>query len=97
MYAVGVIAMLELGRRVEHLPVKLLLQGILTAETVDTRPKDIDGGLAFLVREDVPAERWQAIVEVVRIKFRKAELPLYEKKGSSWRYAKEGGDVSATG
>ena len=96
MYAVGVIAMLELGRRVEHLAVKLLLEGILTAETVDTRPSHFDKGLAFLVREDVSAERWQAIVKVVRLRFRKAELPLYVKSGGSWKYAKEGGDASST-
>ena len=90
MYAVGVIAMMELDRRVEHLPVKFLLQGILTAQTVETRPSHFDKGLAFLVREDVSAERWEAIVKVVRLKFRKAEVPLYEKNGSSWRYAKEG-------
>ena len=85
--AVGLVAMMELGKSAEHIPIRLLLEGILTTEVVYTKPGDFDGGAAFLVREDVTIEQWKAIVKVVRLKFGKAELPLYEKNGSSWRYA----------
>jgi hypothetical protein len=88
MYAISMIAMLSLQEQPEHLPIYLLLRGIATETVVHTKPERIDFGAAFLVRDDVTPERWQAIVQICRKKLTKSQLPLYERSAGRWRYAK---------
>jgi len=43
---------------------------------------------ALLVRDDVGAERWRAVMLLVRREFKKYEFPLYEKLRTRWRQVK---------
>jgi hypothetical protein len=84
MYAVNVVALLNASKEPPHLPVWLLLREIVTEQVV-TPVSDVPGHDALLVRGDVKADRWNAIVSLIRKRFRKAEFPLYEKtRGSRW-------------
>lgn len=82
-YAVNLVALMNLSKMPEHLPLYLLLKGIVTGEVVNSQ-LGILGTDALLVQKDVPRERWDAIVKVVRMKFRPAMFPLYENVGRRW-------------
>jgi hypothetical protein len=76
---------MELTREPTGLPLLLLLRGIVTEQTVCPIPgKDISHQ-AVIVREDVSAERWQAIVKLIRTKYRYQQFPLYEKTARGWK------------
>jgi hypothetical protein len=82
-YAVNLVGLMCLSKMAEHLPLYLLLKGIVTEEVV--MDKNRLGTEALVVSGDVSAERWQAIVKVVRLKFGAAQFPLYENRGKGWR------------
>ena len=84
-YAVSITAMMELTREPAGLPLLLLLKGIVT-ETVIWPVRDKEWAhQAFLVSDEVTAERWEAIVALIRGKFRYAQFPLYEKGARGWK------------
>jgi hypothetical protein len=82
-YAVSLIGLLNVSKRPEHLPLYWLLKDIVS-ETVVAKCHVL-GTEALIVRDDVSAERWQAIVKVVQMKFHPAAFPLYENSGKGWR------------
>lgn len=84
MYAVNLISFGGLTRELKHLPLYLLLRGIVT-ETVIQADKKRPTHDALLVSGDVDKERWEAICQLVRLKFRKAQFPLYLKTKNGWR------------
>ena len=84
--AVNLVQLMSIARTPQHLPLFLLLRGVVTETTVSTL--DNMGHTALLVRDDVSEERWRAIVRVVRLKFPRWEFPLYEKVGG-WRYVRD--------
>ena len=67
MYAVNLVALVELTYMPQHLPLLWLLRDIVT----ETRIQPLPGMSheALLVADDVSAERWHAIVEIVRKRF----------------------------
>ncbi|MBN1137740.1 MAG: hypothetical protein JXM73_14225 [Anaerolineae bacterium] len=85
MYAVNLVGLMGLGRELGALPLYLLLRGIVTEQVVQAGSGM--GHEALVVRDDVPAERWRAIVAVVRSRYWRVELPLYERVSGRWRYA----------
>jgi len=77
--------MMELTRDPRGLALLLLLKSIVTETAVwPVRGKEW-GHQAFLVADDVSAERWEAIVKIIRKKFRYDQFPLYERAGSGWK------------
>jgi hypothetical protein len=86
MYAVNLIAMAELTRDIENLPLLLLLRNVVLVRGPTVKTLRGIGHEALLVKDDVTAERWNALVLLIRKKFRYAEFPLYEKKlRGHWR------------
>jgi hypothetical protein len=84
MFAVNLIAMAELTREPKHLPLLLLLRGVVSQKTVKTL-KGM-GHEALLVKDDIAMEQWSAIVALIRKRFRYTEFPLYEKAPQGhWR------------
>lgn len=83
-FAVNLVSLLGLTREPKYLPLYLLLKGIVT-ETVIQPEKHRPAHDALLVSSDITQERWEAIVKIVRLKFRYNELPLYQKEKSGWR------------
>ena len=82
-YAVSLIGMMNLSKQPEHLPLYVLLRQIVTPTVIAN--DDRLGTEALVVRDDVGRERWDAIVQVVRMKFRPEQFPLYENSGSGWK------------
>lgn len=80
MRAVSLVALSALTRDPTGLPLWLLLREIVTEEVVVPQPTKF-ASAALLVREDVPPERWEAIVKLIRKKYRHYEFELFEKKG----------------
>ncbi len=72
-------AFLNLSKTPSVLPLYLLFRGIVSETVMNPYPSR-DGHTALLVREDVSKERWNAIVQIVRLKVPKHELPLYQKE-----------------
>jgi hypothetical protein len=82
-YAINLVALMSLSKMPEHLPLYLLLKGIVTEQVImDARRL---GTEALVVRGDVSAERWSAIVKIVRMKFNAESFPLYDNCGTGWR------------
>jgi hypothetical protein len=78
---------MSLTKEMRHLPLYILLRGIVTEQTIS--PLSGMGHEALVVSDGVTAERWQAICAVVRMKFRYADFPLYEKRpGKGWKTIK---------
>jgi hypothetical protein len=86
-YAVSLVGLLNVCKQPEHLPLYWLLENIVTT-TVVAKGHTL-GTEALVVRDDVSAERWEAIVKVVQMKFRPAAFPLYENAGKGWRRISE--------
>ena len=83
IYAVGLMAMAELTRTATGLPLLILLKGIVEETPIQTMR-----GMqhqALPVRDGVSRERWQAIVKLIRSRYRYPEFPLYEKTKGYWR------------
>lgn len=75
--------MAELEREPKNLPLLLVLREVVTEKVV--LPIKRFGHEALLVKPDVSAERWEAIVKVIRKKLPYYEFPLYEKRDGRWR------------
>lgn len=78
MFAINLVAFLNLSKTPSMLPLYLLFRGIVSETVMNPYPSR-DGHTALLVREDVSKERWDAIVKIVRTKIPKRELLLYQK------------------
>ena len=76
--------MAELTRDPTMLPLWLLLREIVSEEVVVPRPERF-GSAALLVREEVSLERWEAIVKLIRQRFRHYEFELFEKGPREWK------------
>jgi len=84
-YAVNLGSMMELTRKPADLPLLLLLRGIVTDQAICTESGKDAIHTAVLVKDDVSAERWQAIVTLIRKKYRYNQFPLYEKADGRWK------------
>lgn len=84
MYAVNLVSFGGLTREPKHLPLYLLLKDIVTSEVIQADKKRPVHD-ALLVSEDVTGERWEAICQIIRLKFRRAEFPLYLKTKKGWK------------
>jgi len=84
MYAINAVALLNASRMPEHLALWLVLREMVTEQTVQP-VKNVPGHDAVLVRDDVDADRWQAIVQIVRRRFKKNEFLLYAKENGRWK------------
>lgn len=84
-YAVHLASMMELIREPCGLPLLALLQGIVTEDVFCPMPGKDWSHQALMVREDVGAERWQAIVKLIRRVYRYEQFPLYEKRNGRWK------------
>lgn len=82
MYAVNLIAFMNASKQPEYLPLWLVLREVVTEQIVQP-VKNKPGHDAVLV--DVDADRWQAIVQIIRVKLGKTQFPLYEKGRSRWK------------
>ncbi len=82
-YAINLVALMNLSKTPEHLPLYLLLRGIVTETMVQDNHRL--GTEALVVSEDVSAERWDAIAKIVRMKFSPESFPLYQNLGKGWR------------
>ena len=85
MYAVHLPSMLELTRQPAGLPLLMLLKDIVTEEVFCPVPGKDWSHQALLVSDDVSADRWAAIVKLIRKKYRYQEFPLYERKNGAWK------------
>lgn len=83
-YAVNLVALMNVSKMPEHLPLYMLLRGVVTEQVVQDDIEEL-GNEALVVRDDVSAERWEAIVKVVRFKFSATGFPLYKNNGKGWR------------
>lgn len=84
MYAVNTVALMNASRMPEYLALWLMSRQVVTEQTVQpVRGKP--GHDAVLVRDDVSAERWQAIAQIVRMRLEKTQFPLYEKANGCWK------------
>ena len=84
-YAVSLSAMMELTRDPTGLPLLMLLRGVVTEQVVEPFPEKAFAHQGLLVREDIEPERWQAIVKLIRRKFRYDQFPIYEKGKRGWK------------
>jgi len=84
MRAVSLVAMMALTRDPTGLPLWLLLREIVSETVVVPQPEKF-GSAALLVREDVPPERWEAIVKLIRKTYRHYEFELFEKGARGWK------------
>lgn len=84
MRAVNLVAFMNTARVPEYLPLWLVLREIVTEQVVQP-VKGKPGHDALFVRDDVSAERWQAIVEIIRRRLKKNQFLLYEKMKGRWR------------
>ena len=88
-YAVSLPAMMELTREPAGLPLLLLLRSVVTETTVSpVRGKEF-AHQALLVSGDVGPERWQAIVTLIRKRYRYDQFPLYEQTARGWRAVRQ--------
>ena len=84
-YAVSLSAMLELTREPSGLPLLMLLRGIVTEQVIEPFPEKAFAHQGLLVRGDVEPEQWQAIVKLIRNKYRYDQFPIYEKGARGWK------------
>lgn len=75
----------DLMARMREYPlvVNALFRDVLTSDTVDMDPEKVVGtAVVILVREDVSAERWDAIMQILRLKWplKSYQLRVYEKR-----------------
>jgi hypothetical protein len=69
-YAVNLVGLMNLKLMPQHWGVYWLLRDIVTDTVVQDKGETM-GHEALLVRDDVSTERWQAIVKIIRMKWRK--------------------------
>ena len=80
----------DLMARMRECPLVLgaLFRDVLTSDTVDMDPGKVVGtAVVILVRGDVSAERWDAIVQILRLKWplKTYQMRVYEKRdGRGW-------------
>jgi hypothetical protein len=85
-YAVSLPAMLELTREPTGLPLLVLLQSIVTETVIFPIPGKDFAHQALLVRDDIPPQRWSAVVALIRKRYRYNQFPLYENPaGKRWK------------
>ena len=85
IYAVSLVAMMELTRDSTGLPLLMLLQQVVTERVVEPFPEKAFAHQGLLIREDVEPERCQAIVKLIRKRFRYDQFPIYEKGPRGWK------------
>ena len=85
IYAVSLVGMMELTRDPTGLPLLMLLNDVVTDKRVEPFPEKAFAHQGLIVREDVDPERWQAIVKLIRSKFRYDQFPIYEKGKRGWK------------
>lgn len=78
-YAVSLSAMLELTRDPTGFPLLMLLRQVVTEQVVEPFPEKAFVHQGLLVREDIEPERWQAILKLIRTKYRYGQFPVYAK------------------
>ena len=84
-FAVSLSAMLELTRQSSDLPLLMLLGQVVTEQIVEPFPEKAFAHQGLLIREDIEPERWQAIVHLIRTRFRYDQFPIYEKGPRGWK------------
>lgn len=81
MFAINLVAFINISKMPELLPLYLLLRDKVTDQVIEPYKNKI-GHTALIL--DVDERQWEGIFGVIRSKYRKAELPLYENK-SGWK------------
>lgn len=76
----------DLTAHLENFMVMLLLRPLISKEVVDCEPKNLDGA-AMLIKDEIPAERRAAALEVLRMKVPKHALRCY-KQGPAGGWAR---------
>ena len=78
-YAVSLTAVMELAREPSGLPLLLLLRDVVTEQVVEPFPTKPFAHQGLLIRPDVPIERIEAIVKLIRQRYRYSQFPIYRK------------------
>ena len=84
-YAVNLGAMMGLTREPANLGLLTLLKNIVVEEPFCPVPGKDWAHQALPVRADISEDRWNAIVQLIRQKYRYHEFPLYRRTQRGWR------------